>query len=63
MAIVNCGGSGCNSPYQDKKYGRGKRVANLRSSGGNSKDYRCTVCLAISDESKVDKRFNVREDE
>ena len=59
MAIVNCGGSSCNSPYQDKKYGRGKRVANPT----DNQNYRCTVCLAISDEGKVDKSFKVREDE
>lgn len=62
MAIVNCGGSSCNSPYQDKKYGRGKRVANLKRVVSGSKEYRCTVCLAINDEGKVDKSFVVRED-
>lgn len=63
MAIVNCGGTHCKSEYQDKLYGRGKRVANQKShQGQGSKEYRCTVCLAINDESKVDKSFVVRED-
>lgn len=38
--IVRCT---CDHPYQDKKYGKGKRVANS-SGGGNSIKYRCTVC-------------------
>lgn len=58
MAIVNCGGSSCISPYQDRKYGKGKRVANKMANG----NYRCTACLAINDEGKIDKRFVVRED-
>ena len=33
----------CVSPYQDAKYGKGKRVMNpTKSSAG--KGYRCTVC-------------------
>lgn len=38
----------CLSPYQDKKYGNGKRVFNTRE--GNkymAKAYRCTVCGTI----------------
>ena len=33
----------CKHPYQDKKYGKGKRVFNLRKKEGT---YRCTVCGA-----------------
>lgn len=33
----------CKNDYQDKKYGKGKRVANSTGSGTNVK-YRCTVC-------------------
>ncbi len=47
----------CNSPYQDKKYGRGKRAANKMANG----NFRCTVCAAPNDEGKVDKRFTPRE--
>ena len=35
----------CIHPYQDKLYGRGKRVHNqMQRSGGASIKYRCTVC-------------------
>ncbi len=32
----------CKHDYQDKKYGKGKRVANKTTKGS----YRCTVCKA-----------------
>lgn len=57
MAIVYCGGSICNNVYQDRIYGKGKRVANKCNSG-----YRCVVCLSIADESKIDKSFVVEEE-
>lgn len=59
MAIVNCTSSVCRSEYQDKKYGKGKRVANRT----NNQNYRCTVCLATVDEDLIDKSFTVREEE
>ena len=62
MAIVNCVGSVCKSDYQDKKYGRGKRVANEMAHSASGKQYKCTVCLAISDEGKVDKSFEFEEE-
>lgn len=31
----------CKHPFQDKRYGKGKRVHN---DGGNKGDARCTVC-------------------
>jgi len=35
----------CDHDYQDKKYGKGRRVHNqVQSQPGNEK-YRCTVCL------------------
>lgn len=62
MAIVNCVGLICKNDYQDKKYGRGKRVANEMTHSASGKRYKCTVCLAIADESKVDKSFMFEED-
>ena len=45
MAIKTCT---CKHEYQDKKYGKGKRVHNEVGSNvghvGNVKGYRCTVC-------------------
>lgn len=35
--IISCD---CKHEYQDKRYGAGKRVANIKDNG----DYRCTVC-------------------
>ena len=36
----------CNSEYQDKKYGKGKRVHNetTKGKGVSGVIYRCTVC-------------------
>lgn len=35
----------CASPYQDKKYGKGKRVMNeTKSTKADKTVYRCTVC-------------------
>jgi len=35
----------CIHPYQDKLYGKGKRVHNqMQRSGGGAIKYRCTVC-------------------
>lgn len=56
MAIASCSGIVCVSEYQDKKYGRRKRVVNKCNNG-----FRCTVCLSIIDEGKIDKSFNVEE--
>jgi hypothetical protein len=37
----------CKHEYQDKKYGKGMRVANaLQTSKQGAKKYRCTVCGA-----------------
>jgi len=58
MAIVRCPGTHCKSDYQDKRYGKGLRVANKTNNG----NYRCTVCIALADEVHVDKSFNVREE-
>lgn len=38
MKVINCS---CNHPYQDKRYGIGKRVGN---STKKENTYRCTVC-------------------
>lgn len=45
MAIVNCGGDKCNSDFQDKTYGKNKRVAN--KTAATTATYRCTVCLKL----------------
>lgn len=41
---------GCESKFQDKRYGKGKRVHNLTGGSGrmarSTKGYRCTVCGA-----------------
>ena len=39
MAIIRCS---CESKYQDKKYGAGRRVANETAKSAGAK--RCTVC-------------------
>lgn len=44
-------------PFQDKEYGRGVRVHNVRGLGGNS-GTRCTVC-GYSDNSKAKKDSSV----
>ena len=42
MPVKSCT---CKHDYQDKKYGKGKRVANPTTrSIGNKTIYRCTVC-------------------
>lgn len=41
MAIKKCS---CKHEYQDKKYGKGRRVAN-KCAGKTNVVYRCTVCL------------------
>jgi len=38
----------CTHPYQDKKYGKGKRVHNPCGKG-MSQSYRCTVCKKEND--------------
>lgn len=44
--IVDCGGDKCISEFQDKTYGKNKRVANHASSKGAMKcRYRCATCL------------------
>lgn len=40
MPILNCK---CKNDYQDKKYGKGKRVHN-KCDGGMNVQYKCTVC-------------------
>lgn len=42
-AILLCS---CKSEYQDKKYGKGKRLHNLCGGGSHAVnvEYRCTVC-------------------
>jgi hypothetical protein len=42
--IVTCS---CKHEYQDKTYGKGRRVANQTTKDGG-KVYRCTVCRAES---------------
>ncbi len=42
--IIKCT---CKHDYQDKKYGKGKRVANECTSKSMNKQYRCTVCLKV----------------
>lgn len=37
--------SKCVSEYQDKKYGKGKRVHNKKD--GKEKEYTCTVCGSV----------------
>lgn len=39
--IVKCD---CEHVYQDKKYGRGNRVANKCNIGLGGEKHRCTVC-------------------
>lgn len=40
--IINCN---CKSEYQDEKYGKNKRLANLKGDTKNTNDMaRCTVC-------------------
>lgn len=39
MAILTCS---CKNEFQDKKYGKGKRVFNETNKDG--KGYRCTIC-------------------
>jgi hypothetical protein len=34
----------CKHEYQDKKYGKGKRVHNLKKASTGSQEYTCTVC-------------------
>lgn len=34
----------CPHEYQDKKYGKGKRVHNLKKTGTGPQEYTCTVC-------------------
>ena len=41
MAIKKCE---CKHPYQDKRHGKGRRVAN-KCAGTQNVVYRCTVCL------------------
>lgn len=38
---TKCEGQDCHSAYQDKQYGKGKRVFNLSLDGKKGK---CTVC-------------------
>ena len=40
----------CTHEYQDKKYGKGKRVMNPIKVGSGGTDYRCTVCGKINAE-------------
>ena len=42
-AIKTCIAS-CKHEYQDKKYGKGKRVHNLKKPGTGSQEYVCIVC-------------------
>ena len=40
----------CASPYQDKKYGKGKRVMNtVKGKDGSGNQARCTVCGKMSE--------------
>jgi hypothetical protein len=41
--IKACGATPCNSEYQDRVYGKGKRVMN-ELAGTNKGRHRCTVC-------------------
>ena len=42
--IVKCT---CTHTFQDKKYGKGSRVANLTAGNKDSKKARCTVCGTV----------------
>lgn len=35
----------CIHEFQDKKYGKGRRLHNKIKSGNNDEKFRCTVCL------------------
>jgi uncharacterized Zn finger protein len=39
----------CVQPYQDAKYGKGKRVHNVSQSKGNSHKIRCATCGNVVD--------------
>lgn len=46
-----CDGVKCDSKFQDKRYGKGKRIHNPTAggSGGSVKDgWRCTVCGKVT---------------
>lgn len=42
--IANCS---CKNNFQDERYGKGKRVFNLREGNKTGSEYKCTVCEAI----------------
>jgi len=42
-AILTCIAK-CKHEYQDKRYGKGKRVHNLKVKGTGTQEYTCTVC-------------------
>ena len=49
-AIVHCK---CDHEFQDRKYGKGKRVANATQKGNdNNVEVRCTVCKSTQLVSK-----------
>lgn len=46
-AVLKCN---CKHNYQDKRYGKGKRVMNYssKSSSTSMRTYRCTVCESLT---------------
>ena len=44
----------CVNEFQDKRYGKGKRVFNsIGKAGRSAEGYRCTVCLKEKQEGEV----------
>jgi len=46
MAIKICT---CKHDYQDKKYGKRRRVFNALAKKGSVQQYRCTICGTVKD--------------
>lgn len=42
-AVKTCA-AGCKHEWQDLKYGKGKRLHNLKKLATGSQEYTCTVC-------------------
>lgn len=52
MIIKTCIGTRCDSEYQDKKYGKNKRIHNE----GTDNKLRCTVCGNQTEKNQFTKR-------
>lgn len=44
MKVLKCS---CQHSFQDKQYGKGKRIHNISHCKGAVVKYRCTVCSSI----------------